>query len=94
MKTPESSMSVNHISFCTIDQLEFELCEDSVGKKAASDNKASVFYTPSTLCRKAVAGPLGLKKQVQQHDFTLSETDLMIPFSQLFIPHFILNIHI
>ena len=34
---------------CTVDQLKFELCEDSVGKKAAnaSDNKPSVFTTPS-----------------------------------------------
>ena len=64
-------MSVNHINFCTIDQLKFELCEDSVGKQAAnaSDNKTSVFSTPSILRRKAVAGPSGLK-QVTQRDYS------------------------
>ena len=58
---------------CAIDHLKFELCEDlvNVGKKAASasDNKASVFFTPLILRCKAVAGLSGLKKQ--QNDFTL-----------------------
>ena len=42
VKTPGPSVSVNHINFCTVDQLKFELCEDSIGKKAlsGSDNKA------------------------------------------------------
>ena len=63
-------MSVNHINVCTVDQLKFELCENSVGKKAenASNNKTSGFSTPSILCRKfkAVAGPSGMKDQVKQ----------------------------
>ena len=74
MTTPVPSVSVNRINFCTVNQLKFELCEDSVCKKAASDNKTSAFSKPS-ICRKAVAGPVApdLKKQVQQPDFTLSE---------------------
>ena len=52
-------ISESYENVCTVDQLKFELCEDSVGKKAAnaSDNKTSVFSTPSILHRKAVAGP-------------------------------------
>ena len=63
-------ISESYENVCTVDQLK--LCEDSVGKKAAnaSDNKTSVFSTPSFLHRKAVAGPSGLKKQVTQHDYS------------------------
>lgn len=65
-------ISESYKNVCTVDQLKFELCEDSVGKKAAnaSDNKTSVFSTPSILRRKAVAGPSGLKKQVTQRDYS------------------------
>ena len=74
MKTPGPSVSVNHIKMFVLlsDQLKFELCEDSVGKKAAnaSDNKTTVFSTPSILRRKAVAGPSGLKKQATQRDYS------------------------
>ena len=46
VKTPGPSVSVNNIIFCTIDLLKFELCKDSVDKKAAiaSDNKTSDFF--------------------------------------------------
>ena len=79
-----------------VGQLKFELCEDSVSKKAASasDNKTSGFSTRSLLCHNAVAGPLGLKKPMQQSDFTLSEVNLMMPFSQLFIVLFALKLDI
>ena len=65
-------ISESYENVCTVDQLKFELCEDSVGKKAAnaSDNKTSVFSTPSILRRKAVAGPSGLKTQVTQRDYS------------------------
>ena len=38
-------ISESYENVCTVDQLKFELCEDSVGKKAAnaSDNKTSFF---------------------------------------------------
>jgi len=82
-------ISESYKNVCTVDQLNFELCEDSVGKKAAnaSDNKTSVSSTPSILHRKAVAGLSGLKKQATQRDYSqlfstpsiLSEADLMIP---------------
>ena len=64
-------ISESYENVCTVDQLKFELCEDSVGKQAAnaSDNKTSVFSTPSILRRKAVAGPSGLK-QVTQRDYS------------------------
>ena len=64
----EVGFSRNHM--CV--RVKFELCDDSVGKKAtnASDNKTSVFSTPSILCHKAVAGPSGLKKQVTQCDYS------------------------
>jgi len=65
-------ISESYENVCTVDQLKFELCEDSVGKKAAnaSDNKTSVSSTPSILRRKAVAGPSGLKKQAAQRDYS------------------------
>ena len=56
----------------SVHQLKFELCEDSVGKQAAnaSDNKTSVFSTPSIIRRKAVAGLSGLKNQLTQRDYS------------------------
>ena len=100
-RTFRISESYEHV--CTVDQLKFELCEDSVGKKAAnaSDNKTSVFSTSSILRHKAVAGPSGLKKQVTQRDYSqlfstpsiLSESDLMIPCHK-FLFHFSLLIFI
>ena len=39
-------ISESYENVCTVDQLKFELCEDSVGKKAAnaSDNKKHQFF--------------------------------------------------
>ena len=97
-------ISESYENVCTVDQLKFELCEDSVGKKAAnaSDNKTSVFSTPSILRRKDVVGPSGLK-QVMQRDYSqLFSTPSIFSvrsrsydtFSQLFVPLLALGIHI
>ena len=78
-------ISESYKNVCTVDQLKFELFDDSVGiaiaKKAAnaSDNKTSVFSAPSILRRKAVAGPSGLFTTVFYTIYSLSEADLMIP---------------
>ena len=98
-------ISESYENVCTVDQLKFELCEDSVGKKAANasdhDNKTSVSSTPSILRRKVVVGPSGLKKQATQRDYSqlfstpsiLSEADLMIP-SHNCLFHFLLLIFV
>ena len=74
-------ISESYENVCTVDQLKFELCEDSVAANA-SDNKTSVSSTPSILHRKAVAGPSGLKKQMTQHDYSQLFSTPSIPYQK------------
>ena len=63
-RTFRISARESYENVCTVDQLKFELREDSVSKKAAnaSDNKTSVFSTPSILRCKACSRTVGFEE--------------------------------
>ena len=74
MRAAEPAVSTNPIIFLPANQLKFEMCEDLGSRKATSSSQDTTsHFSTSILCRKALAGPPGLKKQ---SDFALSEADL------------------